>query len=436
MSSPTHTMRSRRIAWISLAAVAMVVMAACHKVNDLYCEGHPLDPSCMDAMTRSCSSNAQCAAPTAVCKVSAMTCVQCTGAEASACTGVTPVCGADNACRRCETHADCPSSACLPNGSCGSDDVVAYVDAAGTDNTMCTKAMPCTKLAAALATGRAYVKFHGTTDEAVSIAGGRQVTFLADAGAKLTRTNGVGAIITVQDSGTSLAVYDLSISNAPNNPSGVGLVISAAGGPPAVSLTRVTIANNPGGGISASGGTLTVTQSTLKGNTGGGINVGSGAVFVIVGNVFFNNGSSASTIGGVTILTTQSAMNRLEFNTFNKNQTQDTIGSAIQCTAGTFEARNNIMSGNGTLSNTEQTGGSCTHAYSIALPGTLPPGGTNIARDPLFKDTITGDLHIQPGSPAIRAAAPGSDLTGIAAHDIDGDARISPADLGADEAPR
>jgi hypothetical protein len=221
---------------------------------------------------------------------------------------------------------------------------------------------------------------------------------------------------------------------------------------------HVTIANNPGGGIVASGGTLTVVQSTLQGNggsginigsggvltvvqstlqgnTGGGINIGTGATFVVVGNVFFNNGSIASTIGGVTILTTQSAANRLEFNSFNKNQSQDSIGAAIDCTAGTFEARNNIMSGNGTQTNLEQTGGSCTHAYSIALPG-VPLGGTNIAKDPFFANTLTGDLHIQAGSPAIRAAAPSSSLDGIAAHDIDGDVRVRPADLGADQLPR
>jgi hypothetical protein len=91
------------------------------------------------------------------------------------------------------------------------------------------------------------------------------------------------------------------------------------------------------------------------------------------------------------------------------------------------------MSGNGTQTNLEQTGGSCTHAYSIAIPGTLPPGGTNLASDPLFKDPSTGDLHIQAGSPAIRAADPASDLTGLAAYDIDGDLRVSPADLGADQ---
>jgi hypothetical protein len=93
------------------------------------------------------------------------------------------------------------------------------------------------------------------------------------------------------------------------------------------------------------------------------------------------------------------------------------------------------MSGNGTLTNQEQVAGSCAHMYSIVRPGTLPAGAGNKADDPLFKNTTTGDLHIQAGSPAAGAADPGSNLTGIAAHDIDGDVRLNPADIGADEIP-
>jgi len=55
--------------------------------------------------------------------------------------------------------------------------------------------------------------------------------------------------------------------------------------------------------------------------------------------------------------------------------------------------------------------------------------------DPKFTDPATGDLHIQAGSPASGASDPDSDLTGIAAHDIDGDPRTRPADIGADEIP-
>jgi hypothetical protein len=93
------------------------------------------------------------------------------------------------------------------------------------------------------------------------------------------------------------------------------------------------------------------------------------------------------------------------------------------------------MSGNGTLSNMNQTGGTCTHAYSIATPGALPVGTGNLAVDPKFANTTTGDLHLQDGSPAIDAADPASDLTGPASIDFDGDHRPKGlhADIGADE---
>jgi hypothetical protein len=448
MSSLNDSARSTASGLLSMA----IAMVACHKDNYLYCVGHASDPSCVDAMP-SCSTSAQCSAPTAVCKLPDMTCVQCTPSEATACTGATPVCGDGHTCRSCTAHAECPSSACLPNGACGTDaDAnVAYVDPAGTDNTNCTLAAPCTLVSKALATNRPFVKFRGTTNEQVML--NRSVSFLADPGAKLTDTK--NGILLKIDGPSTVAIYDLEITGASGvNSPGISL---QAGNTATVSLIRVKLTDNTGGGLSATGGTLTVTQSTVTNNPGGGISITgtqlditntsisgnlvggltiSNSRFVVVGNAFFNNGSSASTVGGVSIQTTQSAANRLEFNSFNKNLTQDGVGSAIQCIAGTFTARNNIMSGNGTLTNMEQTGGSCMHAYSIALPGSLPSGGTNVAQDPQFRNTVTGDLHIKPGSPAIRAAAPDSDLTGVASRDIDGDPRVSPADLGADQIPR
>jgi len=318
------------------------------------------------------------------------------------------------------------------------------------------------------------VKFHGVIDEAVSVNGGRSVTFLADAGAGVTRSSGNGAIVTVQDDRTSLSIYDLSISNAPNSASGIGCLIPTGAGAPSLSLTRVSITNNPGGGISSSlgavtvaqstisgnqgagisnsggslavsqstisgnqgggisnsGGSLAVSQSTISGNQGGGVSITNGT-FVIVGNVFFGNGGTMSSVGAVSITTATSSTNRLEFNSFNQNQAQTGIGQAIHCFITSFTAKNNIMSDNGTLAQMDQVAGSCSHAYSIARPGTMPPGAGNSATNPFFADPTKGDLHLQSTSPARRAADPGSDLTGVASHDIDGNVRATPADIGA-----
>lgn len=395
---------------LSFLLIAVVAIGACKKQYSNYCDEPETTHNCEDLIDAdtSCASNAACASPTPVCDVTgSKTCVQCVAPDQiAACTGATPACGSDHTCRACEAHSECASAACLDDGSCASESEVAYVDPMGTDNNMCTKATPCTKVAKALATNRLYVKFRGTTDEAVTITD-KNVTFLADPGAKLTRTNN-GNILVI-DGSSKVSIFDLEISGA----SGTGVGISVpSGGTQEITLARMRFANNVGGGVSVAGG-----------------------IFRIVGNVFFNNGSQTGTVGGLAISTAQNTGNRLEFNSFNKNQTQNGIGSAVHCVAGTFTAKNNIMSENGTLTNMEQVGGTCMHAYSIVRPGTLPSGTGNSNADPMFKNTTTGDLHIMSNSPARDAAEPSADLTGIASRDIDGDLRSAPADIGADQLP-
>jgi hypothetical protein len=203
-----------------------------------------------------------------------------------------------------------------------------------------------------------------------------------------------------------------------------------------LTVAQSTFSNNAGGGLSVSNGTLTVAQSTFSNNTSGGMDVNNSA-FTIVGNVFFANGTQSTTNGGIKISTTDNAANRLEFNTFAKNATQDSLGSAVQCVAGNFTARNNIMSGNGTISQLDQTSGSCKHIYSIVRPGNPPagPGTGNLTTDPMFANLAMGNLHIPATSPAHHAADPAADLTGIAAKDLDGVARTNPADIGAFQVP-
>jgi hypothetical protein len=199
---------------IFVAIVALGWAAASCRKSDHYCPGALLDNCNYRDAIEACTRNEDCSAPAAVCDVGgSRMCVQCLAPDqTSACTGATPVCGDDHVCRGCGAHAECAGSeVCLPTGSCGGDTNVAYVDPAGTDNASCTRATPCTLLSKALATNRPYVKLTGTTDEAVIIDNGRVITFLADPGAKLTRSNGAGAIVTVRDSGTSLTVYDLTI---------------------------------------------------------------------------------------------------------------------------------------------------------------------------------------------------------------------------------
>jgi hypothetical protein len=419
-----------------VVALAGMAGAGCFHQNLNYCEDAP-HHNCADlrdAGSPRCASDPECGQPL-VCDVAGtMTCVQCIASEHEACVGTTPVC-TDNQCRRCTEHAQCTASgACLFDGSCAEPTQIAYVDPAGSDNLECSKLAPCTKVAKALATNRRYVKFHGTIDEAVSISGGRLVTFLADPGAKLTRSSGSGAIVSVQGSGTSLSVYDLSISDAPNNASGLGCVIPPASGSPTLSLTRVSLTNNPGGGVAAAGGTLVMSQATVRGNTGGGISI-SGAQFDITNSFIVENGGPLSSVGGLDISQIGSAgSHRLDFNTITGNTGSMTVNPGVNCTnvvvPVTFDS--NIIFANTVSGGGRQIGGSstCTAIYSDVGPDTASGTG-NINADPLFVNATQNDFHLLAGSPAKHAADPAATL----AVDFDGDARPPGARsaMGADE---
>jgi hypothetical protein len=410
---------------VLLCAIALGAIA-CYRSDPNHCPGRPFDNCLNDGP--GCTSSSECAPM--VCDVAgSKTCVECTAAEYAACTDTKPICGADKACRGCAAHAECDSRACLANGACVVSNQVAYVEPSpvGSDSGNCTLDLPCATIGKALGTGRTYVKLAGTMNEQVTITN-RVVTFLADPGARLTSTS-FGSLLRVE--GTSqVSIYDLEISGARN---GFGIAANS-GSPTSISLTRVKLGNNQAGGLSAIDSTVAVSQSTISGNAGGGVSITNGT-FVIVGNVFFKNGSDTASVGGIAIGFPQSGGNRLEFNSFNSNKAQNGAGAAVQCLAGAFTARNNIMSDNGTPANPAQVGGTCMHAYSIIRPGTPPSGPGNSALDPLFKNTTMGDLHLKPESPARRAADPSSVLTGIAERDIDGDMRSAPATIGADELP-
>src|SRR6187402_3599813 len=163
----------------SALALAAVLGAGCVR-DPNFCPDVEPTHNCLDKGVdpKSCTTSADCSAPEAACDVDGtMTCVQCTAADERACTGATPVCGVRHECRACAAHAECASRACLPDGSCGDDISVAYVDPAGSDNPLCTSAEPCMRVFRALATGRPYVYLVGTIDEMVTVAGGQSVTF-------------------------------------------------------------------------------------------------------------------------------------------------------------------------------------------------------------------------------------------------------------------
>ena len=414
----------------------MTAMAACHQDNPSYCDDRAYDNCVNRPGEFPCSEKADCAGQEgkpACSELSEATgtgiCVQCTAMDSAACLGATPLCGADNLCRGCGKHTDCASTACLPDGSCAAETMVAYVAATGA-GTACTKAAPCGTLTAAIAKAQAYVKVAASgaaiTDTQVTIIDNKAVTILADEGAKVDRSNDGGAVLKVQGT-ADVKIFDLEITGASGG-GGNGIDVDASG-TPKLALTRVKITANQGLGLSAQGGAVTISQSTISGNIGGGISI-TGATFDITNNFIYRNGNpSTSSIGGLFVR--PMGQSRLERNTIVDNQADAgsaTAGGAFCDVPGFIAAGNIIFRNVGGPAANVQTFGSCTYGNSFVMAGASP---VDDSLSFVHSNTQPFDYHLTATSPTTVRDSGGA-CTGI---DVDGDARPQGAacDLGADE---
>jgi hypothetical protein len=434
----------------SLILCGAWIVVSCHRDNN-YCPGPgylnkdcrtPID-AVVDCTVSGCSEPGK-----AVCDDVSNTCVQCTvAAQATACAVENPICGDNNVCRGCQAHSECASAACTPDGSCAAEGEVAYVAPTGT-GMACSKAEPCKEVKKALETSRPYVKFSGVTDEKV-VVDNQTVTFLADPGAKLMSSKN-GILLEIKAS-SKVSIADLEITGASgmNNPG----VFLPPGNSATVALLRVRITNNTGGGLSASGGSLTVSQSTFSGNTGQGLSASGGSLtvsqstfsgntgggisalnttFDITNNFIFRNGNSSTAIvGGASLTPSAFGTSVFAFNTVVDNQIKNSssLSGGVSCDTSGFAAANNIVVRNFVNndrdqpnSNTQQ--GLCTYpTSSIAAVVT----GLNFASP----DNEPYNYHLLAGSSAIDQATTASTVT----VDIDGDSRPQGGqkDIGADE---
>ena len=457
---------------LALVVVLVIAYAGCKEVDPAYCvnPAHVDYLSCSDGVGGgSCKSSSDCTITLSfpVCDTAdnGGTCAVCTADDHQLCTGTTPLCK-NHACVACTSDSDCGTGGlCLPNGACAAPESIIHVALTNAAvSTPCGSGIspPC-QLATALAavdSTRNVIKL----DEAGNYATGGSPNFIVNADVTIDARKAVlhrtvdGPILSISDNKT-VTIYGGKIEGATGNTgdgilcnSGATLTVdgttinmsdkSAINASSGCKLTvkRATISDSSrkGGPFAASilagGDSVTLMQSRLQSNRGGGINVTSGT-FVIVGNVLSNNGDVNSPNGGVTINTGPDPMNRMEFNSISGNHVQSGLYPGVGCTAGVgFIARNNIIWNNNDNIGS-QIGGNCKHAYSdIGATGVTAfnDGGNNLSLDPMF----TSEFHVMSSSMVLKKADPNASLNGVAERDIDGDLRVAPADIGADQVPR
>ena len=467
---------------LALVVVPLIVLAGCKTENPAFCPDHPGEQGCpLDASVGGpggpCTRDPDCKDMSAlVCDTTMKggACVQCTSEKHQACTGNTPRCDQDMCVACTDDTQDCGAGGlCLPSGACATSDNIIHVASNGSTDPDCgTTAKPCQLLEQALlmakatpsktaiklddaatytpATSNFVVDADVTIDMRVGailhkkgdgplleIKNNRTVAILGGTIQGATGTNGDGircndqVKLTIE--ATTIQTTDQS---AINMLTGCSLTVAGA---------TISDASHKSGvfvpAIRDNGQSITLSRSRITSNPGGGLEVNSGT-FTVVGNAFLHNGDmNNSTTGGIAIKVSLSPLSRLDFNTIASNTVQDgSNGGGIDCNAGSgFIGHNNIVWDNkevlllGTVSS--QISGSCKYNYSDIGPALVLTGldaQNNINSDPLLVNEQT-DPHLQAASPARGAADPNADLTGLAAKDIDGQPRVKPADIGADQ---
>jgi hypothetical protein len=421
-----------------LIALPLALLSGCKTQSDLYCAANPSvctaggPDGSNGSNDTSCHSSTDCTShtDTSVCDTSNGMCVACTTADTHACPG--EVCKND-ACQPCTKHSDCASHTCLAAGTCAKATEVAYVRPTGS-GTACSDAAPCKTLNDALGTTKAIIKVEGAiTDTAATVIDGKAVQILADTGSKLSRTM-PGTILDVRNDGADVRIYDLEITG------GVGdkmtNVVSLSNMPastaiPKLTLTRVKVHDTPGIGIATTAGTLTLSRCSISNNAGGGLSI-MDTDFSVINNFILGNGGAsgvmATMFGGVSIVNAGSGTRQFEFNTVANNTADAGMITGVNCAVlQTFS--NNIVFDNATNGGRMSIGGTCSWAYSD-IEGTLIAGTGNLNTSPSFVMSGT-DYHLKSDSPAKNVADPAATLN----VDFDGEARPQDgrSDMGADE---
>lgn len=324
-------------------------------------------------------------------------CVQC--AAMSDCTGTTPVCTPAHTCTACKADSDCAGSGphvCMADGHCASDDQVVIVDEArgcpdgGASGNFCTLAAGVAQLSPSR---NVLIVVGGTSDRLVlSTVNVKPVVIgrMNSAGDPGSVPATSGTALTVNSD--TVVIRDLTV-NLGGSSISRGIVVTGAA--TTATILRVTASLGTGLGIDVeSGASVTIDESYVNGNSAGGILV-NGATAVIQNSVIASNGG---TTGYGVQLNNTGTGTKFWFNTVVKNP----VAAVCSFSAG-VDLQDSIIDG-------PQT--NCTPVNCVAAP-------TFDSARPFH---LTGHL-----------ACPTTPAAPFPNHDLDGEARGTTPDCGADQ---
>ena len=449
----------------SLASLS-ALMLSCQQLNPQFCTTHPLDVDCagragigIDA--GSCTSDMQCMKPTPVCDIASSMCVQCTAAEASACSGTTPLCGADEVCHGCTIDSECASLTCLPDGACASVLDVLYVNPDGSHTATCMPDDHCslargislidgTKSTIRLDPAHYRLLSTLTLPNDLRLVGRDAVIDRDASGAGITLVIPDSTTITLDyvtvQGGDGAVGHGIRCSNATvtmrdvtiRDNGGAGIHSTGC----ALTISHAQIVGNQGIGIAVTDGSLTLTRSLVLANQGGGVSL-TGARYDLVNDIIVKNGGPNSLFGGLLISQVAAPAGHLfGFNTVAQNQASIGMTPGVLCSVilAPIPLTSSIVFDNG--AGLQVDGINCNWTYSdIGATGSsgasrasgagVSSGSGNLSSVPQFIDSAHNNFHLRVSSPVRDAADPAATL----AVDIDGDSRPQGAgrDMGADE---
>jgi hypothetical protein len=282
---PAILMRS-----LLVVAVALVALASC-KANPAYCEGEPGN--------RCCTRDSDCAAndpERAVCDLDTGSCGPCADPDLASC-GAAPV----------DCAAMCPEShVCKAAGGCAPVSEVAYVAGGGAGD--CSQARPCGTLAEAVATRRPYILITGSVMEPTTVTIADSVEISGAAHATIQPADAAASLLVIKASllsGKTITISDLDVGHVKTAMLYEG-AIKVDMGDPRITLTRVTVHDNAGVGISLFGSrsALTIANSVITGNHGSGVEIwGGGAITISETRLTSNDGGGIAGVASPDTLT-------------------------------------------------------------------------------------------------------------------------------------